>query len=59
MPGSTAVENIRGSYDSKTRILSFKGFAKDDPKSVIGLDNYRLLFAENGKVIGIGSGQPS
>jgi hypothetical protein len=50
--GTTATENIAGTYDAKNRLLSLAGFGKDDPKQVIGLDRYRLLFAENGRTIG-------
>ena len=50
--GRTGRESVEGSYDEKTRILSFAGHKKDDPYNVIGLDKYRLFLAENNKVIG-------
>jgi hypothetical protein len=50
--GRTGRESVKGSYDEKTRVLSFAGNKKDDPYSVIGLDRYRLILAENDKVIG-------
>lgn len=50
--GRTGREFVEGSYDEKTRVLSFAGHKKNDPHNVIGLDRYRLFLAENNKVIG-------
>lgn len=48
----TGTEFIRGTYDFKTRLVQFEGYRKDDPSSVIGLDRYKLVFADNGTTLG-------
>ncbi len=48
----TGTEFIRGTYDFKTRLVLLEGFRKDDPSSVIGLDRYKLIFADNGASLG-------
>lgn len=49
--GTTAVEHIEGTYDPETQTLTFRGFRKDDPNSIIGLDKYRLQFSKTGDKI--------
>jgi hypothetical protein len=46
--GLTGTEFIRGTYDFKARLVLLEGYRKDDPSSVIGLDRYKLVFADNG-----------
>ena len=50
--GMTGVERLRGTFDARSGIISMEGYEKNDPNSIIGLDRYRLFYAENGKVIG-------
>jgi hypothetical protein len=47
--GLTAVEYVRGSYNQETRMLTMEGYRKDDPNSIITLDKYRLVLAEDGR----------
>jgi hypothetical protein len=50
--GLSGTEFIRGTYDFKTRLVLFEGYRKDDPREVIGLDRYKLVFADNGAALG-------
>ena len=50
--GSAGTEYVRGTYDPVNRLLSLDGYDKTDPNNILGLDKYRLVFAENGKVLG-------
>lgn len=50
--GMTGVERVRGTFDARSGTIAMSGFEKNDPNTIIGLDRYRLFFAENGKVIG-------
>jgi hypothetical protein len=47
--GLTAVEYVRGSYNSETRLLMMEGYRKDDPNDVITLDKYRLILARDNR----------
>lgn len=50
--GIQGIEHVRGQYDPHSRLLSFEGYAKDDPNNVIGLDRYRILLSEDGMALG-------
>jgi hypothetical protein len=50
--GLTATEFIRGRFDPQCRVFSFEGYRKDDPNSIIALDKYRLVLADNNSVMG-------
>ena len=50
--GMTGVEYVSGTYDPRCRILSIDGKGKDDPHTILGLDKYRLILAENQKALG-------
>jgi hypothetical protein len=50
--GKTATEFVRGSYEPASHVLRLEGYSKTDPDSVIGLDRYHLLLADNGNVLG-------
>lgn len=50
--GKEAKEYVRGTYDSNTGQYILKGFKKDDPNRIIGLDLYRLEVDENGHIGG-------
>ncbi|MGE0254037.1 MAG: hypothetical protein AB7N54_07010 [Alphaproteobacteria bacterium] len=46
--GTGAVEFVRGVMDPKTGRINFKGYDKEDPVGVIGLDDYKLEVSESG-----------
>jgi len=46
--GLAGTEFIRGTYDYRTRLVLCEGYRKEDPSEVIGLDRYKLVFADNG-----------
>ncbi len=50
--GLSGTEFIRGTYDFKTRLVLLEGYRKEDPAEVIGLDRYKLVFADNGAALG-------
>ena len=50
--GLTGVEYVRGKYNPNCKILSIDGVRKDDPHSILGLDKYRLILAENRIALG-------
>lgn len=50
--GRSALEFVRGNYDSHSKVLRLAGYDKTDPDGVIALDRYHLLLADNGAVIG-------
>ena len=48
--GLSAVEFVRGGADPLTRVVTLKGYRKDDPDNVlVMLDEYRLLISADGK----------
>ena len=50
--GLKGTEFIKGSYYPASRIMTFEGTKKDDPDTVIGLDKYKLILAENNAALG-------
>jgi len=46
--GLSGTEYVRGTFEAPNS-LSFDGYAKDDPETVIGLDRYRLRVAHGGR----------
>jgi hypothetical protein len=50
--GLTGIEYVRGTFDPSSGVLVIEGYEEDDPNTVIGLDRYRLVLAENGIVLG-------
>lgn len=50
--GRTAVEHVQGTYHPATRTLRVDGYRKDDPNQSIAIDKYRLVLAENDRVLG-------
>ena len=50
--GAQAKEYVRGTYNSKTKQYILKGYKKDDPHLIIGLDLYRLKEDESGHIGG-------
>ena len=50
--GDAAKEYVRGTYNPKTKQYILKGYKKDDPNLIIGLDLYRLKENENGDIDG-------
>lgn len=45
--GTSATEYVQGVYNPSTRNLTLKGVRKDDPYSIVILDRYNLVLAEN------------
>ncbi|MFO0967871.1 MAG: hypothetical protein U0793_20100 [Gemmataceae bacterium] len=45
--GDTGTEYVRGTFNASTRALNVEGYAKDDPKRVLGLDKYKLTLSED------------
>ena len=50
--GLTAKEYVKGTYNPATKEYLLKGYKKDDPNAIIGLDTYRLKVDENGDLGG-------
>ena len=50
--GLEAKEYVRGTYDKNTQQYILKGYKKDDPHRIIGLDLYRLNVDKNGDIGG-------
>lgn len=45
--GTSATEDVQGVYNAASRSLALKGVRKDDPNSIVILDRYNLILAEN------------
>ena len=50
--GMTAKEYVRGTWDDATKTYHLKGYQKDDPNSIIALDEYLLKVDGNGDIEG-------
>ena len=50
--GATAKEYVSGTYDPSTGQYRLKGYKKEDPEQVVGIDTYRLQVDENGFING-------
>jgi hypothetical protein len=50
--GLTGVEHVQGHLDPAARLLVVDGVRLDDPNTILGLDRYRMLLAENDQVLG-------
>ena len=50
--GLEAKEYLRGTYDAKTQQYILKGYKKEDPHRLIGLDLYRLTVDKKGDIGG-------
>ncbi|MEZ4957289.1 MAG: hypothetical protein R2825_27270 [Saprospiraceae bacterium] len=50
--GLQAKEYVRGTYDPATKQYILKGYKKDDPHSIIGLDLYRIKESDKGDIGG-------
>jgi ankyrin repeat protein len=46
--GLSAREYVKGTYDPNTRMVAISGYKKDDPQSVIALDQYKLILLTDG-----------
>lgn len=46
--GLQGKEFVKGNYNSQTRRLSLKGYQKEDPHNILGLDEYRLELSSDG-----------
>lgn len=45
--GATGTEFVWGTFDSTSRNLDMEGYRRDDPRTVLGLDRYRLTLSED------------
>ena len=50
--GATGREYVRGTYNKSTGELTLKGYRKDDPDQIIGIDTYHLKIDQNGDLSG-------
>ncbi len=50
--GKSAKEYVRGTFNPTSRELLMKGYRKEDPHSIIGIDHYKLKLKENGQLEG-------
>jgi hypothetical protein len=50
--GLTAKEYVKGSYDPQSRAYFLKGYMKEDPHAIIGIDTYKLKVDENENLSG-------
>ena len=48
----TAIEYVKGVYNSTTGECDLKGYKKDDPNNIIALDTYKLKIDQNGEIGG-------
>ena len=48
----TAKEFVRGTYNPQTKELHLRGYKKEDPHLIIGIDEYRLKVDDNGDIGG-------
>lgn len=50
--GLTAKEFVRGTYNPKSGEFLLKGYKKEDPNLIIGIDDYKIKMDENGDIGG-------
>ena len=50
--GMSGTEYVSGSTKTTARTVTLAGTRKDDPNNVIGLDRYKMVVSDNGRVIG-------
>ena len=50
--GMSATEYVSGRTNTTARTVTLEGTRKDDPNSVIGLDRYKMVVSDDGKVMG-------
>jgi len=50
--GLKGTEHVRGKFRAEAALLAFEGYRKDDPNTILGLDKYRLVVAENRRSMG-------
>jgi hypothetical protein len=50
--GTTGKEFVKGTYNPATREYLLKGYKKEDPNSIIGLDTYHLKVDQNNDIGG-------
>jgi hypothetical protein len=49
--GTSAVEYVQGTFNPVTRMLSLKGYRKDDPNNIVILDRYNLSLTEDNQTL--------
>ena len=50
--GKTATEYVKGTYIPSTRKYHLKGYKKDDPHNIIGIDTYEISEDKTGNIGG-------
>jgi hypothetical protein len=50
--GSGATEYVSGRTNTTARTVTLAGTRKDDPDGVIGLDRYKMVLSDDGRVMG-------
>ena len=50
--GTTGKEFVKGNYNPNTKEYLLKGYKKEDPNRIIGLDTYRIKMDQNGDIGG-------
>ena len=50
--GLRAREYVKGTFDAKSNVYKLKGYKKDDPDNIIGIDTYNIRIVENGQLKG-------
>jgi hypothetical protein len=49
--GVSATEYVQGTFNPATRMVSLRGYRKDDPNNIVILDRYNLSLAENNQAL--------
>ena len=49
--GFTAIELVKGSYNSENRVILLQGYEEDDPHGIIVLGGYKLELSKDGKIL--------
>ena len=50
--GTSGQEFVKGNYNPNTQEYILKGYKKEDPNSIIGLDTYHIKVDQNGDIGG-------
>lgn len=49
--GMTGTEFVRGQFDPDTNLVTFNGYRLDDPNTILGMDQYRLVVGDTRKTM--------
>lgn len=50
--GLSATEYLQGRTNTTARTVTLEGTRKEDPQTIIGLDRYKMVVSDDGKVMG-------